>query len=122
MQLRYEQAFDRLGMTGYRYGVLLGMILTSLVFQLAAPEADWARLITIVLQGLTLLMALVASRVHPWILRIATVAVCISVVGSAAALIGFGELGPTGARLLTALMVALAPVSIARGVIRDVQE
>jgi hypothetical protein len=121
IQLRYEQAFERLGMTGYRYGVLLLMILTSLVFQLAAPEADWARLVTILLQGLTLLMALVASRVHPWILRLATLAVCLSVVGSAAALIGFGELGPTGARLLTALMVALAPISIARGVIVDVQ-
>jgi hypothetical protein len=122
IQVRYEQAFDRLGMTGYRYGVLLLVIMTSLVFQLAAPEADWARLVTIVLQGLTLLMALVASRVHPWILRLALVAVCISILGSTAALIGFGELGPTGARLLTALLVALAPFSIARGVIKDVQE
>ena len=77
MQLRYEQTFERLGMTGYRYGILLVTILTSLIFQLAAPEADWARLVTILLQGVTLLMALVASRVHPWILRVATVAVCL---------------------------------------------
>src|SRR5581483_748011 len=75
MQLRYERAFERWGMTGYRYGILLVTILTSLTFQLAAPEADWARLVTILLQGLTLLMALVASRVHPWVLRAATVAV-----------------------------------------------
>jgi ion channel len=121
MQLGYEQVFDRMGMTGYRYGILLITILTSLVFQLAAPEADWARLVTILLQGLTLLMALVASRVHPWVLRAATIAVCLAVVGSTAALIGFGQLGPTGARLLTALMVALAPLSIARGVIIDVK-
>ena len=67
-------------------------------------------------------MALVASRVHPWILRAATVAVCIAVVGSTAALIGFGQLGPTGARLLTALMVGLAPISVARGVLVDVKE
>jgi ion channel len=122
IQLRYEQAFERWGMTGYRYGVLLVTILISLTFQLAAPEADWARLVTILLQGLTLLMALVASRVHPWILRAATLAVCVSVVVTTAAFIGFGELGPTGARLLTALMVALAPISIVRGVIVDVQE
>lgn len=122
MQLRYEQTFERLGMTGYRYGILLVTILTSLIFQLAAPEADWARLVTILLQGVTLLMALVASRVHPWILRAATVAVCIAVVGSTAALIGFGQLGPTGARLLTALMVGLAPISVARGVLVDVKE
>jgi ion channel len=119
---RYERLFDRLGMTDYRYGVLLGMILTSLVFQLAAPEADWARLVTIALQGVTLLTALVASRVHPWILRAATVAVCVAVLASAAVLIGFGELGPTAGRGITALMVALAPASIIRGVIVDVRK
>jgi ion channel len=113
---------DRSGMSGYRYGLLLLMILVSLVFQLAAPEADWARLVTIVIQGLTLLTALLASRVHPWILRMATIAVGIAIVGSAAALIGFGTLGPTSARSLTALMVALAPASIARGIVIDLKE
>ena len=122
IQVKYEQAFDRLGMTGYRYGVLLVVITISLIFQLAAPEADWARLVTIFFQGLTLLMALVASRVHPWVLRAAVIAVCLAIVGSTAALVGFGQLGPTGARLLTALLVALAPISIARGVFRDFQE
>jgi hypothetical protein len=122
IQARYEQLFNRLGMTGYRYGVLLAMILVSLVFQLAAPEADWARLVTIVLQGLTLLMALIASRVHPWILRLATAAVCIAIVGAATVLVGFGELGPTSGRGITALMVALAPASIVRGVIIDVRD
>jgi hypothetical protein len=122
MQLRYEQAFERLGMTGYRYGILLIVILASLVFQLAAPEADWARLVTIVLQGITLLMALVASRVHPYVLRLAMVAVAIAVVSATAALVGFGGLGPTGGRGITALLVALAPVSIIRGVIVDVRE
>jgi hypothetical protein len=122
MQARYERVFDRLGMTGYRYGVLLAMILTSLVFQLAAPEADWARLVTIAVQGLTLLMALVASRVHRWVLRLAAAAVCVAVLASAAVLIGFGELGPLAGRGITALMVALAPASIIRGVIIDVRE
>jgi hypothetical protein len=122
MQLRYEQLFDRFGMTGYRYGVLLVMILASLVFQLAAPETDWARIVTIVLQGITLLMALVASRVHPYLLRVALAAVSIAILGSVAALIGLGVLGPTAGRGITALMVALAPASIARGTIVDVQK
>jgi Ion channel len=122
MQLRYEQAFERLGMTGYRYGILLMVILSSLVFQLAAPEADWARLVTIVLQGITLLMALVASRVHPYVIRLATAAVAIAIVFATAAVVGFGGLGPTGGRGITALLVALAPASIVRGVIVDVKE
>ena len=119
---RIEWLLDRAGMKGYRYGFLLAMILTSLVFQLAAPDADWARLVTIVIQGLTLLAALLASRVHRWILRLATVAVCAAILASAAALIGFGTLGPTAARVITALMVALAPASIARGVALDFKE
>jgi hypothetical protein len=119
---RYERVLGSRGMTGYHYGVLLLMILTSLVFQLAAPEADWARVVTIVIQGLTLLMALIASRVHPWVVRVATVAVCVAIVSSVAALIGFGSLGPTAGRGVTILMVALAPASIARGVVIDVRE
>jgi hypothetical protein len=117
-----ERLLERTGLTGYRYGLLLAMILGSLVFQLAAPDVDWARLVAIVIQGLTLLAALVASRVHRWVLRLAIVAVGIAIVASAAALIGFGTLGPTAARLLTALMIALAPASIARGVALDFKE
>src|SRR5215207_1468485 len=94
----YERQLDRLGMRGYRYGFLLLMILTSLVFQLAAPDADWARVVTIVIQGLTLVLALVVSRVHPWAVRLATVTVCVAIVSSLAALIGFGTLGPTAGR------------------------
>jgi hypothetical protein len=116
-----ERFLDRLGLRRHRYGAVLMMILTSLVFQLAAPDADWARLVTIVIQGLALLAALLASGAHLWILRLATVAVCVAIVGALGALIGFGTLGPTAARLITALMVALAPISIARGVIQDVK-
>ena len=47
--------------------------------------------------------------------------VTIAVLGSAAALIGFGELGTTGGRLVTVLLVALAPLAIARGVVQGVR-
>jgi hypothetical protein len=101
----------------YRYGVVLALILTSLAFQLAAPDRDWARVITIGLQGATLIAALEVSEVHPWILRAARLVVVVAIVSSAGALIGFGELGPTAARLVTVLLVALAPIAIARGVV-----
>jgi hypothetical protein len=110
---------ERLGLSGFRYGLVLVLILSSLVFQLAAPDADWARLVTIALQGVTLLAALTASRAHPWILRAATVVVLVSFGSSAGALIGSGVLGPTAARMVTVLLVALAPAAIARGVIVD---
>ena len=105
----------------HRYGLVLVLILCSLVFQLAAPDQDWARLVTIVLQGGTLVLALYASQANPVIERVANVVVTIAVLGSAAALIGFGELGTTGGRLVAVLLVAFAPLVIARGVVQGVR-
>jgi hypothetical protein len=98
------------------------LILVSLVFQLAAPDEDWARLTAIVIQGLTLLAALRASRVRPLVLRLALVVVGIAIVSSIGAYVGFGELGATAARSITFMLVALAPPAIARGVVIDFRE
>ena len=105
----------------HRYGLVLLSILCSLVFQLAAPDQDWARLITIALQGGT-------SGARP--VRLASQSSDhaaghrrghVAVLGSAGALIGFGELGTTGGRLVTVLLIALAPLAIARGVVQGVR-
>jgi hypothetical protein len=105
----------------YRYGVVLLLILTSLAFQLAAPDRDWARLVTIGLQGATLLAALRVSRVHPWVLRAATVVVVVAFVSTAAAFIGYGVIGAAAARSVTVLLIALAPIAIARGVLLEIR-
>src|SRR5919109_3047521 len=92
----------------HRYGVVLVLILCSLVFQLAASDEDWARVVTIALQGGTLVLALYASQARLLIERLATVVVAVAVLGSSAALIGFGELGTTPGRFVAVLLVALA--------------
>jgi Ion channel len=106
----------------HHYGFVLVLILVSLVFQLAAPEADWARLLGLGLQGVALLAALRASRMNPIVLRLAAAVVLAAVVAAAGALIGFGVLGATASRSLAVLLVALAPVAIARGTILDFRE
>ena len=105
----------------HRYGVVLVLILCSLVFQLAASDEDWARVVTIALQGGTLVLALYASQARLLIERLATVVVALAVLGSVGALIGFGELGTTAGRIVAVLLVALAPLAIATGVVRDVR-
>jgi hypothetical protein len=105
----------------HRYGFVLLLILCSLIFQLAAPDEDWARLVAIALQGATLVFALYASEARPAIARLATVIVALAVLGSGAALIGFGEFGPTSGRIVSVLLVALAPIAIATGVVRRVR-
>jgi hypothetical protein len=105
----------------HRYGLVLLLILCSLVFQLGAPDYDWARLVTITLQGGTLVLALYASEARPAIIRLATAVVALAVLASAAALIGFGELGTTPGRIVAVLLIALAPLAIVSGVIRGVR-
>jgi hypothetical protein len=117
--MRMGAAFTR---WEHRYGVVLALILCSLVFQLAAPDQDWARLVAIALQGATLIAALFASQVPPVIARPATVVVALAVLGSAGALIGFGEFGTTAGRTVVVLLIALAPAAIAAGVVRGVRE
>jgi len=116
--MRTGAAFSR---WEHRYGVVLFLILSSLVFQLAASDQDWARLVAIALQGATLIAALSASQTPRVIARPATIIVALAVLGSAAALIGFGQFGTTAGRLVAVLLIALAPVAIAVGVVRDVR-
>ena len=107
---------------GHHYGYVLLLILLSIVFQLAAPDRDWARLVLIALQGVTLLAALRASYVRPAIMRGATVVVIIALASAIGAYIGFGVLGATAAHTLTVLLIGFAPVAIVRGVIADFRE
>ncbi len=111
--MRIGAAFTR---WEHRYGWVLLLILCSLVFQLAAPDQDWARVVTIALQGGALVLALYASQARPLIARLTILVVTLAVLGSAAALVGFGEFGTTAGWIVAALLVALAPLVIARGV------
>ncbi len=105
--MRVGAAFTR---WEHRYGFVLLLILCSLVFQLAAPDSDGARLVAIALQGATLVLALYASEARPAIARLATAAVALAILGSAAALIGFGEFGTTAGRIVSVLLIGLAPL------------
>jgi hypothetical protein len=119
---RRRPAVPRLREARHRYGLVLLLILSSLVFGLAAPDKEWARVVAIAIQGATLLAALSASRIHPVLLRLASLVVAAAIVSSTGVLIGSGGLGATAARLVTVLLVALAPVAIARGVVVDLRE
>jgi Ion channel len=106
----------------YAYAPILILILISLAFQLAAPETEWARLVTIVLQGVTLLAALHVSDSRPAFLRAAYVAVVVAIVGGVGVVIGPGQLDSASGKGMTLLLVAGAPVAIASGIVRQVRE
>jgi len=104
---------------GYGYGWLLVLILFSLGFQLAAPDQEWARVITIAIQGATLVAALRVSRAPRWIATTAAVAVVAGVLGATGVLVSSAELTVLSGRAAGLLLVILTPVAIVFGIVRQ---
>jgi hypothetical protein len=105
----------------YSFGIVLILILAALVFQIAAPEGDGSRFVTVVLHGTALMAALWASHVHRHVIRLAGVAVALAVIGAALALIGSGQFEKAPAAVVNLLFVALTPVAVASGLIRELR-
>src|SRR5688572_14470304 len=104
---------------GYGYGWLLGLILFTIFFQTAASETEAARVLTIFLQGFTLIAALSVSGVRRWLVHLASFITAIAVLAAIGIVIGSGELDLGGGRALGFLLVVLAPASILIGIVRQ---
>jgi hypothetical protein len=106
----------------YRFGIVLALIIVTVFFVMAAPRGDGARFVSVTLQALVLVSAVIASKAHPWVIRLSVVAAIAGVAGSAAALFGTGQFGNSTAGVVALLYVLLTPPAIATGVIRQFRE
>jgi hypothetical protein len=106
----------------YRFGLVLILILVSLAFGLAAPTGDWARLVTVTLQGATLVAAVMASGAHRWVERLTIGGAVTLVVAAAAAVLGTDKVGSDSARIISLFFVALAPSAIIYGIVKEFRE
>lgn len=98
----------------YRFGVVLGLLFATYLFMASGFEDSWARFVDVVLQGLTLLAALLASRTGRHLFRVAVVVVAAALV-SAFGLTIIPDVEFAGSLfLLSLLLVAAAPIAIAR--------
>jgi hypothetical protein len=104
---------------GYGYGWLLVLILVSLALQLGVPDTEWARVLTIALQGLTLIAALWVGRAPRWLLRGAVILVVASLLIATGVLVSSVELSSVSGRLVGLLLVVLAPAAIVVGIVRQ---
>ena len=101
----------------YRFGLVLLLLLTTFLFLMAGSTAKWTRPVSVALMGATLLASLFAANVAPRLRRIAAVVALVAFAGSLS-LVAFGKSGEGAASLLCAALVALAPIAIARSVLR----
>ncbi|HKH22001.1 MAG TPA: potassium channel family protein [Solirubrobacterales bacterium] len=106
----------------YRFGIVLCLIIVAIFFVMAAPHGDGARFVSVVLQALVLVAAVIASKAHPWVIRLSLVAAIVGIAGSAAALFGTAQFGNDSAGIVALLYVLLTPPAIVTGVIKQFRE
>jgi hypothetical protein len=106
----------------YRFGIVLALIIVAVFFVMAAPRGDGARFISVTLQALVLVAAVIASKSPPWVIRLSVAAAILGIAGSAAALFGTGEFGDSAAGLVALLYVLMTPPAIATGVVKQFRE
>jgi Ion channel len=102
----------------HSYGIVLALIVVSFTFTAAAPDERWSRAVSLVLHSATLLIALWTSGAHPRVLHAAVGTVLAAYVISIATLVEGSDISLAIVGLIAGLMVALAPIAIARGMVR----
>jgi hypothetical protein len=102
----------------HRYGPVLVIVAVSIAFALAVPEAGWSRAVLALLQGLTLVLALLISDLPAAMLRpLMALASAAALAAAVTALLG-GDVGVGISRILSGLLVVAAPAAIGQGIFR----
>jgi hypothetical protein len=100
---------------GYQYGWVLLLLGATFIVMAAGPPDAWTRVLTVFLQGLTLMAALLASRVSRRLFRLAAVVALVSLLIALGSVVVSRSHQPTSVFfLLNILLVATVPWVIAR--------
>lgn len=107
----------------HSYGVVLVAMVIPIAYALAVPDkAGWNRALTAVLFGAAIMISLVVVQARPLVQRIAAVLlVAVVVTAVLDAITGSKSLGGIS-RGIVGIMIALAPLTLARGVSRRLRE
>jgi hypothetical protein len=103
---------------GTRFGIVLLLLLLTFTFMASGVSGDWVPLVTVLLQGATLLAALAASESRVRLVRLAAVAFAVAIAGGVGALVHNESTTRGIASILSVLLVGGAPVVIASYLVR----
>jgi len=104
---------------GYRFGLVLLLLLLTYSFMASGLSGSWVRPVTVLLQGLTLLAALRASQVGRHLFRVAALISLLAFLVALASVAVTSSDRATGLFFgLNVLLVAGAPVAIGRALWR----
>ncbi len=109
------EAFLERHSPGYQYGWVLALLAMTFIIMAAGPPDGCTRILTVLLQGLTLCAALLASRVGLRLFRIAASSRSVSLLAAIGSVVIVNGRNPSGVfYLLNVLLVATVPWVIAR--------
>jgi hypothetical protein len=107
---------------GRRFGLVLLLVLSSACFQVAAPDAGWARLVTILFGAAILIAAVWAGRAPRLLARAAAAAATLVALAAAVDFAVEGSVPALLAAIANRLLVAFAPMVIAAAIVRNVRD
>ena len=104
------------------FGIVLLAIVVAVIFQLATPDTEFARLVGIVIQAAVIILALRAAGARHRLIAGVTVALGFVVAVAAIILIGTAGTSHAAPRLITLVLILLAPAAVVAGVARELRE
>lgn len=113
-EIRDRASQDRLG-----YGPVMATVFLNIIVQLALPDEGYTRVISSVIAGFTLMLALYAAGISVRHLKIVGVIVVLSVLASIGGTASQSQVGSILTPTVGFLLSIGAPVAIARDLIRQ---
>jgi Ion channel len=103
------------------YGAVLALTLALAAFQVAAPDSDWARVVSMGLAAATLATAVWAARPRHSVVWLAAGATVVLSLVAPVLLLVRGDFPEGTAGLVNALLIAFAPAVIGAGLVRELR-
>jgi hypothetical protein len=115
--LRWGARLER-DIPGVRYGAVLALLLVTFGFMASGPTGSWVPLVTVVLQGTTLMVALVASEAGRRLVHVSIVVIILAAAGAIVVLLSDNSEAHGYASILSFLLVGVAPIAIVQSIWR----
>jgi hypothetical protein len=107
---------------GRGYGLVLILVTASLALQMILTGSDVTRFVTVALQAGTLVSAVRVSGMHRGAIRVAAITAVAALLAALIIWVANGDFPPVSSAIVTGLLVAFAPVAIARGLLAELRE
>jgi hypothetical protein len=105
----------------YRYYAVLALMLSVVVFLIAAPSADWTRAVAIAIEGVAVVVTVATSRERESVRRRRALTVGVGLV-AVILLIALGDVPIWLMAVIAAFVTAAVPIALLRGLLRLMRE